>query len=109
MFRLSQKKEFFKEGYNFPYRLATTRNEKGEYPEMFYTRFDDSSAYNGQWVVGWLVKNGQELALEVIAASGCYDKVEELLLNENGKSHVVSDVRHIYHKFKPVKVVPLVT
>lgn len=105
MFRPEHKKVFFEEGVNFPYGLAMSQNEKGNCPELFYTRLDNSSGYNGQWVLGWLVKNGQELALEVIGASRCYDEVERLLKNEDGNSYMVSSKRRIYHKFKPVALV----
>ena len=97
---------FFKEGVKFPYHLgAPNPDYNGEYPELFYTRLDDSSEHNGQWVLGWLVKSGQELTLEVIGASECYSEVQRLLKNEDGERCLVSDGRHVYHKFKPVKLV----
>lgn len=106
-FRTSQKKKFFEEGVNFPYNLVKP-NKKGKYPDIFYTRVDDGSdsAYNGQWAMGWLKKEGQmKLSFQVIAASKPCRKVETLLKNKSGLDSIVSDSREIYHKFKPVKVV----
>lgn len=104
-FRTFQKKKFFKEGVNFPYKIVKA-NEKGDFPDIFYTRVKDSSdsAYNGQWVLGWLKEGKAELSFKVIAASKPCRKVETLLKNKNGLGFIVSDSREIY-RFKPVKLV----
>lgn len=104
-FRTFQKKKFFEEGVNFPYNLVKP-NEKGEFPDIFYTRVKESSdsAYNGQWVLGWLKEGKTELSFKVVAASKASRKVETLLKNKNGLGFIVSDSREIY-RFKPVKLV----
>lgn len=80
-------------------------NERGKYPDIFYTRESNKSSYDGQWVLGWLKKEAKtELTFEVIGASKTYDKVETLLKNKSGLDRMVSDAREI-HSFKSVGLV----
>lgn len=50
------------------------------------------------------MKNEEKLSLEVLRASKCFDEVEKLLKNENGKGYLVSETRYFYHEFKPVEL-----
>lgn len=103
-FDARQKKLFFKKQEpKFPFELVK-ENEDGTLPDIFYTRDDLSTAYNGQWVMGWLVEKNGELLLQVLGASEEHAKVQTGLKNEKGLDSMVSDARQFYHGFKPVKL-----
>lgn len=61
------------------WRMAMVKeNEDGMYPDIFYTRDDLSTAYNGHWMMGWLAKKDGECSRRLLQrASQSSDKQQK--------------------------------